>query len=528
MELGSAQESGRTLARGWGFPYLSSGSFPHKVRRLAVTIAAVAALAAAVPATSAGLNGVADAGVLPELPGGTIRFVTTTGFAWRDGIRVGQIVTAITRADADTGWQLDTLGPDGPHISRAAPMDEALKDSLYLGIGAVVLALLGLLFLRTHRRWALPASAVALQLASVPLWIHGNPELSTWSMGAAALAPGLWLANRLPFRPRYRVIAGIAFVEVLFGWGFLRLVGAPGLAGLDAARTALAAVGTVAIVIDQGLGHGSKVSRAASRITLTDTAILALLAGTGLALTYFFAATPFLGAALFAGGVLALPRVRRFVRRRLQDVVLADVRETAKADAVEEERSRLARELHDVLLQQLQAAMRHLEIVDGTAAVVSDLQKVVNEIREVAIDLRPPVLDDLGLPAALEYLADETGTPQVPIILDLEDGIGLDALRRPPEEVEIAVYRIAQEAVLNAIKHGNARRVVISADVRKDSIELRVADDGGGIASGRLKAAASGGRMGIASMRRRAQAIGADLDINGKGEGTMVRLVWLA
>jgi signal transduction histidine kinase len=208
-------------------------------------------------------------------------------------------------------------------------------------------------------------------------------------------------------------------------------------------------------------------------------------------------------------------------------MVLADIREQAKAEAVEGERARLARELHDVPLQQLVAALRRLELVPGAEAEVTHLEKVVDEIREVAIGLRPPVLDDLGLAAGLEFLADETSTATVPVIVNLDDLTGFDAERRPPEDVELAIYRIAQEAVLNAVRHARPTGVLITGSIDPDAVDVRITDDGSGLTSVRLKAASTKGRMGLASMRRRAQAIGADLSIDGREGGTVVRVQWM-
>jgi signal transduction histidine kinase len=493
-----------------------------------LAVASVVALAAALSATSAALNGVADAGVQADLSRGAIADVSPTGFAWRDGIRAGQVVVEINRADSPDGWQLTTTAADGLHSSRSAPIDEALRESLPLGIAGVALAALALVFLRTHRGWALPAASVALQLASVPLWIQGDPDLSTWSMATAALVPGAWIASRLPIPTVGRIVFGLAALGALAYWVAGRTAGIPGFDAVDAARALVATGGAAAIVIDHGLvEHPAAARGQGARLTVGYAAVIALLGGAGLVLTYFFSVSPLLAGVGVVVGVLALPRVRNNVGRRVQDLVLADIREQAKADAVEGERARLARELHDVPLQQLVAVLRRLELVPGAEAELAHLQKVVDEIREVAIDLRPPVLDDLGLAAGLDFLADETATLTVPVIVDLHDQTGFDPARRPPEDVELAVFRIAQEAVLNSVRHAQPSAVLITGSIEPDAIDLRISDDGTGLTPGRLKAASSKGRIGLASMRRRAQAIGAELSIDGREGGTVVRVQWM-
>lgn len=527
MQGAGRRESGRTLGRAWGFPTLFAGAPPYKVRRVALAFASVVALVAALSAASAALNGVADAGVKTDLAGGTIDFVSPTGFAWRDGIRPGQIVLEIERADSATGWRLTTQGPDGIHTSRSAPTEEALRASMPLAIGGVVLAASAILFLRTHRRSVLPASSVALQLASVPLWIHGNPDLSTWSMALAAFVPGAWVASRFPLATGIRLLLGATALGALAFWMVGRLSGTAGYEPVDAARALIAAAGAAAIVIDHGFVERPRGVRSRGiRITAGYAAVVALLGGAALVLTYFFAVSPLLAGVGVAVGLLALPRVRSLVGRRVQEIVLADIREQAKAEAVEAERARLARELHDVPLQQLVAVLRRLELIPGAEAEVSHLQDVVNEIREVAIDLRPPVLDDLGLAAGLDFLADETATASVPVIVNLDDLTGFDAERRPPEDVELAIYRIAQEAVLNAVRHAQPTGVLITGSVEPDAVDVSITDDGSGLTPVRLKAASSKGRMGLASMRRRAQAIGAELSIDGREGGTVVRIQW--
>ena len=528
MRALSGREAGRTLGRPWGFPYLWASAAPYKVRRIALAIASIVALTGALSATSAALKGVADAGVQAYPPGGIIDFVSPTGFAWRDGIRRGQVVLEIDKADSDAGWRLVTQGPDGRHASVSAPMDEALRASLPLGIAGVGLAALALLFLRTHRGWVLPAASVALQLASVPLWIHGNADLSTWSMASAAFVPGVWIASRLPVAPIGRVLIGLLALGALGYWVAARLAGTPGNDVVDAARALIATGGAAAIVIDHGLVEQTRnVRRQGTQITAGYAAVVALLGGAALVLTYFFSVSPLLAGVGVAVGLLALPRVRNRLGRRVQNIILADIREQAKAEAVEGERARLARELHDVPLQQLVAVLRRLELVPGTEAEVAHLQQVVDEIREVAIDLRPPVLDDLGLAAGLDFLADESATPTVPVMVNLADSTGFEPARRPPEDVELAVYRIAQEAVLNAVRHAHPTGVLVTGSIDPDAIDIRISDDGTGLTPIRLKAATSKGRIGLASMRRRAQAIGAELSIDGREGGTVIRIQWL-
>ena len=92
----------------------------------------------------------------------------------------------------------------------------------------------------------------------------------------------------------------------------------------------------------------------------------------------------------------------------------------------------------------------------------------------------------------------------------------------------MAMYRIAAEAVGNAVRHSGGSEVTIRASVAPDRVELIVADDGAGVATEAARDATKRKRLGLASMRRRAEAIDAELSIDGSARGTRVRVVWQA
>jgi signal transduction histidine kinase len=235
---------------------------------------------------------------------------------------------------------------------------------------------------------------------------------------------------------------------------------------------------------------------------------------------------PVLVATALVAIVLLFPAARGFTARRLGDALVADLRQQAAADALEHERGRIAREIHDAPLQQLVGIIRRLEVKPEAQAEVSDLTAVAEQLRIVATDLRPPVLDDLGLGAALEFLAEETSSASLPVSAHVDDE-GRDSFgRRPPPEVELAVFRIAQEAVGNAIAHAQASTIHITSEISPSAVELVVRDDGSGLRPEDGRLAARRGRLGLASIRRRAQGIDAELSIDGHVGGTTVRVVW--
>ena len=191
--------------------------------------------------------------------------------------------------------------------------------------------------------------------------------------------------------------------------------------------------------------------------------------------------------------------------------------------AQEGERQRIARELHDEIGQSLTAVLLELKrAVDRAPADLrEDLQAVqemvragLNEVRQVARRLRPGVLEDLGLISAITALAIEfTRSTGVDVTRRVADGL-------PPltREVELVIYRIAQESLTNVARHARASSVELSLTAVDGAVVLRVADTGRGLDG-------AGEGAGIRGMRERALLIGADLEITARAAGgTEVRL----
>jgi two-component system sensor histidine kinase UhpB len=204
--------------------------------------------------------------------------------------------------------------------------------------------------------------------------------------------------------------------------------------------------------------------------------------------------------------------------------------------AQEEERKRIARELHDEAGQALTTLIIGLEqgvqSMDGehltrSREVVAHLRDVavqtLEEIRNLALDLRPSLLDDLGLIAAVRWYARTCrGRSGLPVEVTVE-GIADDERLAP--EVETAVFRIVQEGLTNVLKHAGARRVWI--DLRRDEAGLSVdiADDGIGLPPFDVAAADRSGRLGLFGMVERARLLGGEMEIGPRpAGGTRLRL----
>lgn len=200
--------------------------------------------------------------------------------------------------------------------------------------------------------------------------------------------------------------------------------------------------------------------------------------------------------------------------------------------AQEEERKRIARELHDETTQSLAAITFGLKTVEEI--ILSDQGKgmsfleqlrniagqVVKELHNLVYDLRPTILDDLGLVPALRWYAEtRLGARGVEFELQVA-GVN----RRFPPEVETALFRIGQEAISNIFKHAQARKAVLVLEQKDHTLMMRVKDDGRGFASEEMwRATDEQSGLGLLGMRERVGLLGGTIEIDSQvGEGTMV------
>lgn len=193
----------------------------------------------------------------------------------------------------------------------------------------------------------------------------------------------------------------------------------------------------------------------------------------------------------------------------------------------EDERSTLSRELHDDIGQQITAiklgalalqgeadAQRRAETIDE---IVQITDETVAKVRNLSLLLRPPQLDALGLEAALRWQTGvlfRSGQPALALALNIDP---LD--ERPPPAIELACFRIAQEALTNVLRHADARHVRLQLGVHGGSLVLDVHDDGRGFS----RDATAG--LGLATMRERVEPLGGTLSVDSEpGRGTRVHV----
>jgi len=192
--------------------------------------------------------------------------------------------------------------------------------------------------------------------------------------------------------------------------------------------------------------------------------------------------------------------------------------------AREEERRRLAGELHDSIGQGLVALQLSSRMLTNEMPASDEfplprlgdqVDALIREVRGICHGLYPPTLESLGLRSALAQLArDFQGQTQV------VTAYGVDAAGRLDRDVEIALFRIAQEACANAVRHGKARRVEVEVTYEPGRAILEVRDDGGGFET---SCARTG--LGLSLMKERTDTVGGDLFIQSSGRGTTVRAV---
>jgi signal transduction histidine kinase len=194
-------------------------------------------------------------------------------------------------------------------------------------------------------------------------------------------------------------------------------------------------------------------------------------------------------------------------------------------EAQELERRRLARELHDETGQALTSILLGLKPLEQSAtteearAAVASVRELVvstlQDVRRLAVELRPAALDDFGLGTAVERLA-STFREQTGLEVDFESRLGDERL---PPEVETALYRIVQEALANVVKHAGASRVSILLVHKSTSVTAVVEDDGLGFDPGTT----ADGVLGLVGMRERVGLVGGRLSIeSAEGSGTTI------
>jgi signal transduction histidine kinase len=237
-----------------------------------------------------------------------------------------------------------------------------------------------------------------------------------------------------------------------------------------------------------------------------------------------------LGLILAASTILYLSHLERQAREKYEETLRSqrELKELSKrlVDAQEQERRAISRELHDQVGQSLTALLMDLQNLSDTPAPTSSLaaglQKIkllaeecVSEVRNMALLLRPSMLDDLGLIAALEWQGREV-SKRSGVVVDVIEDQFTDNL---PEEHRTCVYRVVQEALHNCVKHAHATRVRVIVQEHDQVLALSIEDDGIGFDPRRQRG------MGFLGMHERVTRLGGNLQVDSlPGHGTRLHV----
>ena len=196
--------------------------------------------------------------------------------------------------------------------------------------------------------------------------------------------------------------------------------------------------------------------------------------------------------------------------------------------AQEEERKRIARDLHDQTSQALVSLIVQLKLVESARTkaertqAIADLREqlraILNDVRRMAYDLRPGVLDDLGLSQAIQWFADQCRKNT-----DIKISLILDAAAdQLPPHAATAIYRVTQEALSNVIKHSQATQAWVMLKNNADGFQLEIRDNGKGFDPRRWEVSREG--LGLFGMQERIQLLGGICEIESEpGKGTAIR-----
>lgn len=204
--------------------------------------------------------------------------------------------------------------------------------------------------------------------------------------------------------------------------------------------------------------------------------------------------------------------------------------------AQEEERARIARELHDGAIQYLVALRRRFdllqkdlrlpELAENSRNLFADIDSLldgtISDLREFARNLRPPVLDDFGFVSACEWLCDQAEKDGFQVEFQVSGNI-----RQLSREVEVSAFRMAQEGLSNAVKHSGASTIKLIIEFGDKALSICIEDNGKGFDPSQTPGSlVRAGQMGLVGMFERAELLGASVEISSKpGSGTFLTVV---
>jgi signal transduction histidine kinase len=493
----------------------------------------------------------------------TIDSVTPGGLAWYEGAHVGDVVLnvggietlpgdqAVLEAEVNSRefqWSLITVPPGQLQEALANGDYGPPAQLVYFGwaprrlttgglalVAGLLLCLMGFLWRRSanpgpalSRILPTVLAASATPLFLVPAYLTLSPAavmLASILMAAAVLLAGLDMTQAIgPTRVRRTVVLVAAFTALtaaIIGCVMAFTGMERGLATETRWAFASATVMIPGLVAVRYLRSPAVASQLGRTIDSIEVGVAATLPAFGLMPLAAITDSPFLTP--LVAWVLVVVALRVFAIRPMAKLAAqTTIERELIVDDSEAERRRIADDIHDDVIQDLTMLVHRLDS-DGADEPAATVRRAIERLRAICADLRLPVLDDLGLGPAVHALVAEleplTGG-EIRLEIKGED--------RLPAEVELTVFRIAQEALANAVKHGRPP-ISVHLDIGAEDVQLKIDDSGPGIPVGVLTAPPAEGHMGLLSMTQRAQQIGASLEIVERpGGGTRVWLIWAA
>lgn len=494
----------------------------------------------------------------------TIGSVAPGGLAWHEGVHAGDVVInvggiqtlpgdqAVLEAYANSQESQSSLitvppaqlqealanGGWGSPPARVAYFLWAPRRLTASGIALLagfLLCLMGFLWRRSaspgrslSRMLPTVLAASATPLFLVPAYLTLSPAavmLASILIAAAVLLAGLDMTQAIgPTRVRRTVVlvaALTALTAAIIGCVIAFTGMERGLATETRWAFASATVMIPGLVAVRYLRSPAVASQLGRTIDSIEVGVAATLPAFGLMPLAAVTDPPFLTP--LVAWVLVVVALRVFAIRPMARLASqTTIERELIVDDSEAERRRIAGDIHDDVIQDLTMLIHRLDR-DGAAEPASTVRRAVERLRAICADLRLPVLDDLGLGAAVHALVAELEP-----LAGGEISLEIKGEDRVPADVELTVFRIAQEGLANAVKHGRPP-ISVHLDIEAESVRLQIDDSGPGIPVAVLTAPPAEGHMGLLSMTQRAQRIGASLEIVERpGGGTRVRLNWTA
>jgi signal transduction histidine kinase len=425
--------------------------------------------------------------------------------------------------------------------SRALANGFDLSTWATVGVGVAMLVVGGWWLSRQapgtpFREMAIPAAVATVVpfLVGSEVGIGPLSGLVPWTLAASAAAPlGLTVADSVPHPYRTRVTLLTAALSLIAAaLGILAPSGPPGPfapsdsfgAGeslrvvamlLLAATTAVPCI--IAAVLRQSLPSSERGRE--SVVAALELAVIGITPAISVVATWGSTdPRSIIPVALWIVVVLAAQFFA--VRPLARNASMATAQRDQVVAAMEAERSRIAADIHDDALQELTMLGWRLD-ASGDKQSAATAREVAERLRAILGDLRLPILDDLGTGPALEWLVERVGR-----LAGGEVRLERSDVVRPPAEVELAFFRVAQEALSNAVRHGRPP-ITVRYWTTPSSASLAIDDAGAGIAGTAEAASAATGHFGLLNMRQRAEQIGALLDVRPwPSGGTRVTLEW--